>query len=292
LPDSLAPGESHTFSAVDLLANSTGLATIAGVSFNVNTYAPKKDTTLTASSNYMSYYSYIGCVQSFTAGQLDAITLDYASRAYATLYPDPANTAITDTVTVTNPIEGAVAPYPLIHFTWNAVAGATMYHVHIYEVNFLGIPIGNGQGHDYIVNGTDSWRTLVPDKTYKWKVYPLNSTSFCNNSYVSAEAEFEVKNWAVGVQTTQTEIISSKIYPNPGKKNQDVILEINSSIDGEAQIKILNSIGQIVMPSQVVVFMKGENLQKLNTTSLSAGLYIINVETKSGTISHKLLIKE
>ncbi|MCH2021650.1 MAG: zinc-dependent metalloprotease [Saprospiraceae bacterium] len=289
LADTLFPGESHTFLAADLINSGS---TIAGVSFEINTYAPKKDTTLTASNNYMSYYSYIGCIQSFSADQLNAIKLDYAARAYATLYPEPANTPITSTVTVNNPTDGAVAPYPFIQFSWNPVPGATMYRVHIYEVNFLGIPVGNGQGHDYIVYGTDSWRTLEPNKTYKWNVYPLNSTSYCDGTYASVDAEFEVKDWSVGVEHTQAEIVSSKLFPNPGKKNEDIILEVYSSINGDAQVKILNSIGQVVMPSQNILLMKGENINKLNTASLSAGLYIVNLETKSGTISHKLVLKE
>ena len=291
LPDSLAPGASHTFSASDLLVNSTGMSSIAGVSFNVNTYAPYRDTTGTTSENVMSYYS-DACATLFSQDQGDAIKADIVSRGFATLYPAPANITITDTVTVINPLDGAVAPYPLVHFRWNPINGATIYHVHIYEVNFLGIQVLNGVEYDYMVTDTEVWQTVEPNKTYEWVVYPINATSFCDLGMGSTKAKFEVFDWSVGVENPSPTVSSTMVYPNPSTEYNDVIIEINTTADVEAQIVVYNSIGKEVMPAQLMTLFKGQNIQTLNTSSLSPGIYIINIKTNENIVSHKLIINQ
>ena len=289
LPNALAPNQSYTFSAAALTHSSnTG---IAGVTFNVNTFAPYQTVTGTTSDNVMSYYD-DACATLFSTEQGDAMKMDIASRGFATLYSKPTDITITETATVISPLMGAVAPQPTINFQWNPVSGATIYHVHIYEINFLNQPLFGGEEYEFMVTGTNAWMAVEPDKRYGWRVYPLNATSFCTPNLGSVQANFQVYNWSVDVNKVEGEIESSKVYPNPSGKDQNVMLEIKSAVVGEAQISIYNSIGQDVMPAQTIELAKGDNVQKLNTNALSPGLYIINIETKNGRASHKLVIKE
>ena len=291
LPVALAPGETHTFTASDLQAGSTGLSSIAGVTFNVNTFAPLSDTTGTTSENVMSYYS-DACATLFSPEQGDAIKLDIIARAYETLYPEPSNIDITDVATVNTPSDSAIAPNPLVNFTWNAVNGATMYYVHIYEINFLGLPISGGDDHEFITTDIDVWRTLEANSVYAWEVKPINSTFFCDNSFTSEKTIFWVYDWTVNTEKVLSDIESSKVFPNPSSADENVMLEINASVNGKAEISILNAIGQSVMPDFVLELSKGTNLQQINTSTLSAGLYVINIKTNSGIISHKLVVKD
>jgi hypothetical protein len=122
---------------------------------------------------------------------------------------------------------------------------------------------------------------------------PVNSVSFCNRAgLASADATFQVFDWTVGVDQVENEVATTRIYPNPTSKNQQVVLEINASKDTESQITMINSIGQQVMPAQTINLTQGTNIERLNTANLAAGLYIINVETEGTTTSHKLVIKE
>lgn len=290
LPNALPAGDSYTFSAGDLAYTST--AGLAGVSISSQTYAPYRDTTgLTMADNVMSYYNDF-CATQFSLEQEEAIKLDIAARGFATLYSEPTDITITETATVINPAMSAVAPQPLVNFQWNPVNGATMYWVHIYEISFLNIPVSGGAEYEFMATGTNAWQTLEPNKRYGWRVYPLNATSFCNNNATgSVQSNFQVYNWTVGVNDIPSEIESSKIYPNPTGASQDVLLEIKSSIEGDAQITIINSIGQEVMPVQTIGLTKGDNIQKLTTSSLSAGMYIITINTANSTTSHKLVIQ-
>lgn len=288
LPNALAPGESYTFSPVVLRVDASLLG---GVVFGVNTYAPYKDTTGTTSENVMSYYDDV-CATQFSVEQGDAMKMDIASRGFSTLYSTPSNITITDTAVVLHPEDNSIAPQPLVHFAWNPVNGATMYHINIYEINAIGAVLLGGQQFDVMVTGTDYWQTLTDGSRFEWVVTPLNETTFCDEGIASEKAKFRVFNWNVGVENIEAEIQSSKIYPNPSGTRQDVVLEVESTIVGTAQITIYNAIGQEVMPTQSISLVPGNNVQKLTTSTLTAGLYVVNVETANGTASHKLVIKE
>lgn len=303
LPVDLLPNSSYTFNAVVLRDYQTQ---IAGVTFNINTYAPLRTTSGTSSDNYMSYYTYIGCVQSFSPEQKEAMKLDYASRGYATLFnPDPF-TPITNNVTVNHPMNGAIAPQPTINFSWNPVVGASMYRVLIEEVG-CAVPITLGKVYEQVIQGTNAWVTLQPDKCYQWKVYPMNPSSFsylnadngsyCGHTstqttaYASTNAFFKVFDWAVGVDKIEKEIESSSIHPNPNKGVGEVFVNVKSLITGSASLSIYNSIGEEVLPAQTVEMAQGPNVYGLNVSSLTAGLYIVNIKTDNKTISHKLVIQ-
>jgi hypothetical protein len=288
LPNALAPGESYTFSPVVLRVDASLLG---GVTFGINTYAPYKDTTGTTSENVMSYYDDV-CATQFSVEQGDAMKMDIASRGFSTLYSTPSNIVITDTAVVLHPEDNSIAPQPLVHFAWNPVSGATMYHLNIYEINAIGAVLVGGQKFDVIVTGTDYWQTLTPDSRFEWIVTPMNETTFCDRGIASDKAKFRVFNWAVGVDNIEAEIQSSKLYPNPSGLRQDVVLEVESTIVGDAQITIYNGIGQEVMPTQSISLVPGTNVQKLTTSTLTAGLYVVNVETANGSTSHKLVIRD
>lgn len=288
LPNALAPNESYTFSAVDLRVDATLLG---GVIFGINTYAPYRDTTGTTSRNVMSYYT-DACADQFSNEQGEAMKMDIASRGFSTLYSTPSDITITDTAVVLHPVDNSIAPQPLVHFAWEPVNGATMYHLSIYEINAIGAVLVGGEKFDVMVTGTDYWQTLSDGSRFEWVVTPLNATTFCDRSIASTKAKFRVYNWNVGVDNVEAEIQSSKIYPNPSGARQDVVLEVESTIVGDAQITIFNGIGQEVMPTQSISLAPGTNVQKLTTSTLTAGLYVVNVKTANGTTSHKLLIKE
>lgn len=291
LPSNIPPGSSYTYvNASAATLSVTGASQIAGLNLNFNTYAPYRDTTGTSSENVMSYYP-DQCATQFSVEQGNAMKMDIASRAFATLYTPPTDTPITTVATVINPAMSAVAPQPLIHFQWNPVPGATMYHVYVFEITPLNTELVNGVKLDFMTTNTSEWKTLVPNKRYGWRVYPINAATICDlNAIGSVQANFQVYDWAVGVQQVEAEIYSSKIYPNPTGLNQEVMLEMNSTIVGDAQITIYNSIGQEVMPTQTITLLKGTNFEQISTNGLASGLYVVNIKTKNGIVSHKLAI--
>ncbi len=289
LPNALAPGESYTFPAFDLRVD---VSSIAGVQFGMKTYAPYRAITGTTSSNVMSYYGDL-CATDFSVEQSEAMKMDIVARGFQTLYDDPTDIVITQPATVTYPNDGSISPTPLVNFRWDAVPGATMYHIQICEINIFNACLLNGETYDFITTGTDAWKTLSPNKRYRWTIMPLNAISFCDRAGLeSSPATFEVFNWAVGVDQIEENTTTTRVYPNPTSKNQQVVLEITAEKAGDATITMMNSIGQTVMTAQTLNVTEGINVERLSTANLAAGLYIINIETNGLTTSHKLVIQE
>ena len=75
------------------------------------------------------------------------------------------------------------------------------------------------------------------------------------------------------------------IYPNPAK--DFINIELGSTLDN-ATISVYNTIGQIVIPSQVI----NTNSIKLNISSLAKGVYIIKVNNGDKEISNEKFIVE
>jgi hypothetical protein len=298
LPSNLAPGDSYTFGATDLYVDASQ---IAGVTFGANTYAPKIDTVLPPSENYMGYY--LACGVDFTPEQTEAMLLDYAARDYSNTYPKPTDIEVTTSPTIIHPQMDAISPQPVVNFQWSSVNGATMYYIEVFEINFLDLPIAGGEKYELMLTTTDFWLTLSPGTRFGWKVTPMNASSYkfpgliCTDgatpiNLTTTQANFEVFDWNVNIDQVQADILSSNIYPNPSGTTQNPILEINAKAVGSAQVSMFNSIGQEVLPAETLMLIEGANVQKLNVADLAAGLYIVNIETKSGRISHKLMLND
>tara|TARA_R110002049_G_C8965100_1_gene547045 strand:- start:431 stop:691 length:261 start_codon:yes stop_codon:yes gene_type:complete len=75
------------------------------------------------------------------------------------------------------------------------------------------------------------------------------------------------------------DLFSFSLYPNPAKTQFTIQLE-NSNILENA--KIYNNLGQLVLTSQRHV---------VNTSTLSSGLYFVEIETNKGKASKKLIIE-
>lgn len=290
LPNALAPGESYTFYGPDLVLSNTNRE-IAGVNINFSTYAPYRQRTIVDTDNVMSYYD-DACTVGFTPEQAQAMKTDIASRGFATLYPAPPQVDITTQANLLNPVDGAVAPQPLIHFMWDAVPGAKYYEIEIYQINALGNRLLGGDTYEFMVAGTDFWLDVVPNQNYKWTVFPINDTEFCDRSVQSVDAQFQVFDWSIGVDQVQAPTINSSIYPNPAGANRQVTLSVDAKTATQARITMFNSVGQSLMPAQDWDLNAGNNVQQLNTAGLPAGLYIVNIETEEGVRSHKLTIEK
>lgn len=75
-------------------------------------------------------------------------------------------------------------------------------------------------------------------------------------------------------------IMNNTISPNPLKQGESLSFIINSEEVKETDIDIINTIGQKVQNTRVVL-QKGENNIKLGTNNLAKGIYILhNTENK------------
>lgn len=262
---------------------------IAGCTFDIQLRAPYTTVTGTSADNIMSYYDE-GCGSLFSTEQGIAMQLDIASRGLSTLYPAPTSTLITAQATTNYPTPNVTTPNNVVDFSWNPVNGASSYHVYVYQVNSLGNPLLNGDRLDFISTSPNLSVALQPSTLYAWEVTPLNSTSFCDPSTTSTTVPFET-GLSVSITNLITKESTLKIYPNPIRKNKSLTLELTSEGLSSAEISILNALGQEVLIGQSIELVDGPNQHQLDVRTLSAGLYLIQVKTKEGIQSKKLLVE-
>lgn len=106
-----------------------------------------------------------------------------------------------------------------------------------------------------------------------------NGTFVDENNPTASEIQaiIDMVNATLSINTA--DLFSFSLYPNPAKTQFTIQLE-NSNILENA--KIYNNLGQLVLTSQRHV---------VNTSTLSSGLYFVEIETNKGKASKKLIIE-
>jgi Secretion system C-terminal sorting domain len=101
---------------------------------------------------------------------------------------------------------------------------------------------------------------------------------------------------------TQSKIIAVKntcndgksmisIYPNPVIKNSDIHIDIVSTVVGNAEVRLLNSVGQLVTKKTIVTKI-GNNNTNLSSADMRAGIYLAYVTLANGEKLIQKLVKE
>ena len=89
-----------------------------------------------------------------------------------------------------------------------------------------------------------------------------------------------------GIEKAPSLVEMTDLFPNPAKES--VQLNLNSKIDGELSVQIVNMSGMVVN-SQVVKANKGQNTIVLPVQSLAAGIYSVKVATENTSIVKRIV---
>ena len=240
-----------------------------------------------ASDNFMSYYN-DACTNKFSDEQKEAILLDIISRGFDRL-PSPTESAITAGPSYAWPSENEPAMNPLTQIRWATVENATMYAVTLNRVTSTGALIS--RLGEWATKDTSLWVTLPTTGTqyYTYTVRPINHLNFCNLNDVSITKEFTSLNYPVSVNE-MANISSSKVYPNPSNRLAPVTIEMNTTDATDVVISVVNTLGQSMMGRQNITLLPGTNIESIDMSMLPAGMYFVNIESKQGRITHKLML--
>ncbi|MEI8136056.1 MAG: T9SS type A sorting domain-containing protein [Bacteroidota bacterium] len=121
-----------------------------------------------------------------------------------------------------------------------------------------------------------------PNVLVKFKVTNDNG----NNLYID---NVNLSSSAVGIAKNNRETSSISIFPNPSKGETNV--KISSLVAGNANVILINTLGQIVLNKQVALNV-GANTIQFDVKELANGLYNVVVETNNGTVSKKLTVSK
>jgi hypothetical protein len=172
-------------------------------------------------------------------------------------------------------IEAALCPA----YLWDEVVGASKYE--------LWIDIDAAFSNPMITITDDPYfqcqSQLVKNTMYYWKVRGQAGADF---SEWSPNWSFTTEG-ASGIDD-QLDVASIKVYPNPS--NGEFVLDINSFIDEDYNLSVIDITGKLVYSSKIECKV-GTNNIPVNIKNLKSGVYSLMVGNESQVVTRRLLIK-
>ena len=244
-------------------------------------------TGLSDGSNIMSY-AFQCSNRAFSPDQIAAMTWHLTNLRSNFINYTPTTTAITATPNLTSPDGNSPDGYDATTFTWDAVPNATHYAIEINRTPSF--PDGALMVDMAIVaNGTSYTSTnLAPNTNYHWRIIPYNEGNFC--AAPSAKKSFTSSDFALNTNTIAG-VQEIDLMPNPTHSGQSANLLIKSDKSFEAGINVYDVSGRVISSEQRVV-SSGTTVHPISTIGLSAGIYIVAIQSENGVINKKLVITE
>jgi hypothetical protein len=109
-----------------------------------------------------------------------------------------------------------------------------------------------------------------------------------NNANDSVQISVRYNTANVGISSSNKELGSLDIFPNPATDN--AILKIISHNAFEGKLGIYNALGAVVSERHISL-IEGKNNVQLNLENLPQGIYFVNVRTNESSVTKRLIIK-
>ena len=93
----------------------------------------------------------------------------------------------------------------------------------------------------------------------------------------------------VGIKTINEPVRNAIVFPNPARENISLMFDADAPQD--ANISIVNLLGQQVMEMRNMNIKKGENQITLNINNITPGIYFINIMNNKGILMSSKFVK-
>jgi len=125
--------------------------------------------------------------------------------------------------------------------------------------------------------------------TYYARVYPKNNGAFNANSCYTLRVQTSgTANRVANNIVTQLSTNKFSIFPNPA--SYEATLAFNSLINGNSVVTVIDQLGSVVLRKTIAV-NQGENIRKLDLSSLTSGMYYIKIQNDSALQTAKIVIR-
>jgi Secretion system C-terminal sorting domain len=237
-------------------------------------------------NNMMSYFEF--CTDyKFTLGQENAMKTDLNSSHRD--YLD--NNYVPQFDEIITPFSFAFSPnyndslpfYDEVTFTWDAVQGASYYHLEIDLTQGFSTPFYQS----FILQTTSHFVTnLLKDKRYYWRIRPFNESYTC--------AEYKTGSFKTPIFSVNTQEISSlnnwNIQPNPVTNSEEIHINLEVKTAFEGKINLVDATGKVVFTQNTQTFFEGENKVLIPLTNISNGVYWVHLLTEKGFLTKKMVV--
>ncbi|OFY82719.1 MAG: hypothetical protein A3F72_06365 [Bacteroidetes bacterium RIFCSPLOWO2_12_FULL_35_15] len=196
--------------------------------------------------------------------------------------------------------ESALSPY---HNTiYITSSGSGQYNWNLYSIEGAANPVNNyvlyrdntSTGVWNVVSITAGTQQTLNDPGYasypngSWRVETLWNITCTPTRVAVNTTRSNIKHPSITIGiNSQAAIDATSIYPNPA--NDYVSIELMESVQN-ANIRIMNSIGQIVYEQTVVSSGNSKTIKEIKTTNFEKGIYTIVIETSKAKAFKKLVV--
>lgn len=223
-------------------------------------------------------YANDACQTRFTTEQIEAMrAFLFDRRPYwiSTQTPEPV---IPNEAPVTLfPIQGEPAQFNAVQLTWGPTPNATRYVVQVSRlVNFSVL-------EEFIVADTTLFLdNLLVNRTYYWRVKPINNYNFC--TIWSATANFVTA--AISSTGEGGAPVKAVVFPNPVRGGQEVFVQ---GLAGIVRFELFSPVGMRIAAGQLE---GNERAMFRLPASLPSGVYYLSAETQAGRAVFMLAVQE
>ena len=133
--------------------------------------------------------------------------------------------------------------------------------------------------------GFPTFAVICSDSTITWDIWPL-STGI--NEIRSRLTE------SCGVVALSTSVpnieslLAAAAYPNPASR--DVTIDFNLTTSTKMNIDLFNSLGQKVQSITSQEYTSGRQIEQINVSNLSDGMYFVRMQTEDGIHNMELVV--
>lgn len=123
----------------------------------------------------------------------------------------------------------------------------------------------------------------------KFTILSVGTSTF-NSSFGTSTSKSGTSNGAyfTGIKENKTPFVFS-VFPNP-VTNNELTINLTQNTDYPASICIRNVIGQTIATYEYTFSASNTNL-KINTANFDKGIYLIEIKTREGSLSKKIIIE-
>jgi hypothetical protein len=181
---------------------------------------------------------------------------------------------------------------------WKFVGNMEGFHIESYDANKFSLRVTRDEENNEVrriySDLVPSRYELVGNPDNGWQIRDIDRTSnpFLNDEYNGHITTYVVNdpgNYVVFTPVKSstsllpsTSVEKTTIYPNPAKGYINVV-----TIPATTAITILNSLGQSIIEAKPV----GKSVEKINISTLAAGIYFLTIENGTARETAKLLVK-
>jgi len=138
-----------------------------------------------------------------------------------------------------------------------------------------------------INNGTasETINATVASGDYYVRVYPKSNGAFNANSCYT----LKVQTGSTRMNPELVQLLENKLFVFPNPAGLEANLAFKSKLNGNSVITVINQLGSVVLRKSMAV-NEGDNLRKLDVSSLSSGMYYIKIQNGSEIQTAKIVV--